>query len=89
MVNWDTITKQVSQAIEENKGLLAGAAAGLLIIGILLCFTPLLPLGIGLIAAGVAGLGYTATKIDWKAIGNKISNFVEENKGLFDIDKLI
>lgn len=82
VVNWDTITKQVSQAIEENKGLLAVAAAGLLLIGILLCFTPLLPLGIGLIAAGVAGLGYTATKIDWKAVGANISNFVEENKGL-------
>lgn len=82
VVNWDTITKQVSQAIEENKGLLAGAAAGLLLIGILLCFTPLLPLGIGLIATGVVGLGYSATKVDWKAIGNKISNFVEENKGL-------
>ena len=82
VVNWDTITKQVSQAIEENKGLLAVAAAGLLLIGILLCFTPLLPLGIGLIATGVVGLGYSATKVDWKAIGNKISNFVEENKGL-------
>lgn len=82
VVNWDTITKQVSQAIEENKGLLAGAAAGLLLIGILLCFTPMLALGIALIATGVIGLGYVATKIDWNEVGTKISNFVEENKSL-------
>lgn len=82
VVNWDTITKQVSQAIEENKGLLAGAAAGLLLIGILLCFTPMLALGIALIATGVIGLGYVATKIDWRGVGENISNFVEENKRL-------
>ena len=82
VVNWDTITKQVSRAIEENKGLLAGAAAGLLLIGILLCFTPMLALGIALIATGVIGLGYVATKIDWRGIGENISNFVEENKRL-------
>ena len=82
VVNWDTITKQVSQAIEENKGLLAGAAAGLLLIGILLCFTPMLALGIALIATGVIGLGYVATKIDWRGVGTKISNFINENKGL-------
>ena len=82
VVNWDTITTKISQFVNENKAIVAGAAAGLLLIGILLCFTPLLALGIGLIAAGVVGLGYTATKVDWKAIGNKISNFVEENKGL-------
>ena len=82
VVNWDTITKQVSQAIEENKGLLAGAAAGLLLIGILLCFTPMLALGIALIATGVIGLGYVATKVDWRGVGENISNFVEENKRL-------
>ena len=82
VVNWDTITKQVSQAIEENKGLLAGAAAGLLLIGILLCFTPMLALGIALIASGVIGLGYVATKIDWRGVGTNISNFINENKGL-------
>ena len=82
VVNWDTITKQVSQAIEENKGLLAGAAAGLLLIGILLCFTPMLALGIALIATGVIGLGYVATKIDWRGVGTNISNFINENKGL-------
>ena len=82
VVNWDTITKQVSRAIEENKGLLAGAAAGLLLIGILLCFTPMLALGIALIATGVIGLGYVATKIDWRGVGTKISNFINENKGL-------
>lgn len=82
VVNWDTITKQVSQAIEENKGLLAGAAAGLLLIGILLCFTPMLALGIALIATGVIGLGYVATKIDWRGVGANISNFINENKGL-------
>ena len=82
VVNWDTMTKQVSQAIEENKGLLAGAAAGLLLIGILLCFTPMLALGIALIATGVIGLGYVATKIDWRGVGENISNFVEENKRL-------
>ena len=82
VVNWDTITKQVSQAIEENKGLLAVAAAGLLLIGILLCFTPMLALGIALIATGVIGLGYVATKIDWHGVGTNISNFVEENKRL-------
>lgn len=82
VVNWDTITKQVSQAIEENKGLVAGVAAGLLLIGILLCFTPMLALGIALIATGVIGLGYVATKIDWNEVGTKISNFVEENKRL-------
>ena len=82
VVNWDTITKQVSQAIEENKGLLAVAAAGLLLIGILLCFTPMLALGIALIATGVIGLGYVATKVDWRGVGENISNFVEENKRL-------
>ena len=81
-IDWRGVGTNISNFINENKGLIIGIAAGLVVIGILLCFTPLLPLGIGLIAAGVAGLGYTATKIDWKAIGNKISNFIEENKGL-------
>lgn len=62
-LNWNS----VSNMIKENAGLIAGISAVLLVIGIILCFTGMLPLGIGLIIAGAAGLA-TVAVVNWDAI---------------------
>jgi hypothetical protein len=48
------------------------AGAALLVLGIILCFTPMLPLAISLIAVGAIAL-VTPIALNWNAIKNKIS----------------
>ena len=65
--NWGAITERLHNFFTENAGLITGASIGLIILGILLCFTPMIGLGIGLIVAGAAGLvGVVA--VNWNAI---------------------
>ena len=67
VANWGTITERLHNFFTENAGLITGASIGLIILGILLCFTPMIGLGIGLIVAGAAGLvGVVA--VNWNAI---------------------
>lgn len=67
-VNWDAITTAIKDFVVENAGITALISAGLLIIGILVCFVNL-PLGIALIAAGAVGL-VTVAALNWDSIVN-------------------
>ena len=62
-VDWDSMRK----ALEKHAALIAGISALLLIIGIVLCFCGILPLGIGLIVVGAAGL-VTEVAVNWDSI---------------------
>ena len=68
VVNWDAIEDKLQSF--GGWFVLGGAIA--IVLGILLCFTPLLPLGIGLIALGAASI-VTPIVVNWDAILNKIS----------------
>ena len=65
-VNWDAIATAIKDFVVENAGIIALISAGLIIIGILVCFVNL-PLGIALIAAGAVGL-VTVTALNRNAI---------------------
>ena len=75
-LNWDGIKEQLQGSFG---GWLALGGAIAIVLGILLCFTPFLPLGIGLI---VLGLGAEAITIvaNWDSIKDRISNAFEEVK---------
>lgn len=59
--NWDTIKKKLQGPVGEATALISGAS---LLLGILLCVGGMFPLGIGLIAAGAAGLASTVA-VNW------------------------
>lgn len=65
--NWDSVQK----VLEEQAALIAGISALLLVIGIILCFCGVLPLGIGLIVVGAAGL-VTEAVLNWDSIKGPI-----------------
>ena len=75
-LNWDGIKEQLQGSFG---GWLALGGAIAIVLGILLCFTPFLPLGIGLI---VLGLGAEAITIvaNWDSIKDRISNAFEKVK---------
>ena len=62
-VDWESVKK----VLEEQAGLIAGISALLLVVGIILCFTGVFPLGIGLIVVGAAGL-ITEAVVNWDSI---------------------
>ncbi len=68
-VNWDSVRK----VLEDNAALIAGISAILLVIGIVLCFCGFLPLGIGLIVVGAAGL-VTEAVVNWDSIKGPITD---------------
>lgn len=76
--NWDSIVTALQGPIGVIVGIISGA---LLVLGVLLLFTPAtLPLGLGLIAAGAAGLA-TAIAPNWehlKEIGSKLIGSIWE-----------
>lgn len=61
--NWDA----VKQIISEQTDLIMAISSILLVIGIILCFCGVLPLGIGLIVVGAAGL-VTEAVVNWDSI---------------------
>lgn len=63
VINWGSVQK----ILEEHAALIAGISGILLVIGIILCCCGVLPLGIGLIIVGVAGLA-TEAVINWNSI---------------------
>ena len=67
-LNWDKI-RGILQG--EFGGIIALASAGLLVLGVILTFAGIFPLGIALIAAGAAGL-VAWTAVNWDAIKEKI-----------------
>lgn len=62
-VNWNS----VREILEKHAALIAGISALLLVIGIVLCFCGILPLGIGLVVVGAAGL-VTEVAVNWDSI---------------------
>ena len=77
-VNWDAITTAIKDFVVENAEIIALISAGLLIIGILVCFVNL-PLGIALIAAGAVGL-VIVTALNWNAIVGWVKGAFEKVK---------
>ena len=73
-INPQAVGEKIKKFFQDNAGIIAGVSLALLVIGILLCFAPhMLPLAIGLIVAGVAGLAATVA-LNWNAIKEKIVN---------------
>lgn len=68
VVNWDSIRAALQGPIGTVTALISGA---LLVLGVILTFAGIFPLGIALIVAGAAGL-VTVTALNWDAIKEKI-----------------
>ena len=83
VANWDAITERLHNFFTENAGLITGASIGLIILGILLCFTPMIGLGIGLIVAGAAGLAGVVA-VNWNAIVDWVKGAWEAVKGFWN-----
>lgn len=70
-LNWDTIVDTVKSVLK-SLGVAIGAA--LLVIGVLLCLSGVgIPLGLGLIAAGVAGIA-AGVALNWDEIKTKVKD---------------
>lgn len=83
-LNWDSIKNYVQNNLND---ILVILGLGLFAIGAImaLCCPALLPLGIGLMAAGgVSFLAGTAMSIDWDAVKEKVRNVVEKIKTFID-----
>lgn len=71
-LNWDAIKTAISDFFTNNAGLIVGISLSLLVLGIILLITGVgIPLGIGLVVAGAAGLAATVA-LNWNAIKEKI-----------------
>ena len=67
-LNWNSIVASIQGPVGE---IIAIASGALLVLGVMLTCAGILPLGIGLIIAGVAGLA-TVTALNWNSILYKI-----------------
>lgn len=84
-LNWDAIVTNIRNFLFENPVLVSLISGGLLILGIILCFVPsALPLAIGLIVAGAAGLA-TEVALHWDAIVTNIRQHLFENSELISM----
>jgi hypothetical protein len=79
-LNWDGIKEQLQTSFG---GWLAVGGVIAIVLGILLCFTPLLPLGLGLIALG-AGSIVAPIVANWDAIVNILKRAWEAVKGFWN-----
>lgn len=71
-LNWNAIKTAISDFFTNNAGLIVGISLSLLVLGIILLITGVgIPLGIGLVVAGAAGLAATVA-LKWNAIKEKI-----------------
>ena len=77
-LNWDEMVNRVSTFLKENQGLIVGISLALLVLGIILCCTGVaLPLGIGLIVVGAAGLA-AEVDLNWDTIKEKTETAFNE-----------
>lgn len=84
-LNWDAIVTNIRSFLFENPVLVSLISGGLLILGIILCFVPsALPLAIGLIVAGAAGLA-TEVALHWDTIVTNIRQYLFENSELISM----
>ena len=73
------ITTKIQTFLKENEALIVGVSTALLILGIILLFTPAaLSLALGLIAAGAVGLA-TEAVLNWSYIKDTMENFFTEH----------
>jgi hypothetical protein len=80
-LNWNYITEKITQFFQDNAGLIVGVSTALLVLGIILCCTGVaLPLGIGLIVAGAAGL-VAEVALNWEFLKGQITTFFQ---GLYE-----
>ena len=80
MLNYDAIKKAITEFLDNNKALLIGVGAALLVIGVVLCVTGVgIPLGIACIVAGGSLLAAEAV-LNWDKIKKKISSWVDTVK---------
>ncbi len=80
VVNWNAITDAITGFFQENAGLIVGVSLALLILGIILLITGVgIPIGIGLILAGVGGLAATVA-LNWDFIVEKIKQVWDKCK---------
>lgn len=79
-VKWDEIVAAVENPLRKIT-LIAGGS--LLAIGLILAMTGNLPLGIGLMVAGVGSL-YAAVSVDFESLSNKVNEKVNAIKDKFD-----
>ena len=78
-INWNAILEALQGPIGTITAIVSGA---LLVLGIILVCTGVgIPLGIGLIIAGAAGLA-TVVAINWNYIYDSITSFIKDNSGL-------
>ena len=82
-LNWGAIKDYIQQNVAD---ILVILGAALLVIGAILCFSGvMIPLGIGLIAAGgISLLAGTGMSVDWNFVKDKIRGIVDSIKGYMD-----
>ena len=84
VLNWKYITEKVTNFIRDNSGLIVGVSLALLILGIILLFTGVgIPLAIGLIVAGSAGL-VTTVALNWNFIVDKVKDVWKKIKDFWN-----
>lgn len=85
-LNWNYVKNSFVKFFKDNTGLIVGVSLSLLVLGIILLFTGVgIPIAIGLILAGVAGLA-TIAAVNWnfmldkiKEVWGNIKNFWNSN----------
>lgn len=82
--NFDSIKTTIQDFFNQNKDMIAKLMAGLLVIGILLLFTPIWPMGIALIVAGIGILAYQAMSLDDLGIKGAVKSLLNGLIGLFE-----
>ena len=81
-LNWNAIQTAISDFFTNNAELVLGISLALVVLGIILLITGVgIPLGIGLVLAGAAGLGIEVA-LNWNCISEAITNFFQKNAGL-------
>ena len=80
VLNWEYISKSITDFIQENSLLIVGVSLALIILGIILLFTGVgIPLAIGLIVAGGGALASTVV-LNWDFIVDKVKGIWENIK---------
>lgn len=74
-INWEAITEAMSGTLGILTMIAGGALAAL---GVILLLTGNIPLGIGLLIAGIGIFGVAAAHYDWDALGKKVREKLDE-----------
>ncbi|MBO5854366.1 MAG: hypothetical protein J6Q61_06485 [Bacteroidales bacterium] len=69
-LNWDEMKTKIESFIQKNSRIILGVAGALIVLGVILCITGVLPIGIAFIVAGATAIGATAV-LNWDEIKNK------------------